>query len=229
MQAIDFEQARISWVTRAGIQGNWRIIATAGRQDSADGIYLAPAVMAGEIFGTGRLPHDPPYSYQLIATRSRHAIVREGDGNSDNEADNDAVFSSFDIHLPRQPAVPIETPSLDVGTVAQSWPISARLKLSDRRGERWILEFPVNHINTRTGETAAFQVESGPVLVPQEAADIAGASIIGGCYLAYVFLNKTNQVDLLAWGPMRHSHRAFSRFARMEHIEAELLSRKPAR
>jgi len=77
MQAVDFERARISWTTKAGINGSWRVIATACPQNSADCIYLAPAVMAGKIFGADRLPLDPPFSYQLVATRDRHAMIRE--------------------------------------------------------------------------------------------------------------------------------------------------------
>src|SRR5690349_1322410 len=106
MQVVDFERARISWTTKSGIDGSWRVISTAYRPDSEDFIYLAPAVMAGSIFGSDRLPLDPPYSYQLIARRDRHAIIREGEasGNMDNEADNESTFSSFDIHAPRRAA-----------------------------------------------------------------------------------------------------------------------------
>src|SRR5262245_29391064 len=69
MEAMDFERSSISWTLKGdAINGSWRIIATACRQDSADCIYLAPAVMAGKIFGTDRLPIEPPFSYQLIAT-----------------------------------------------------------------------------------------------------------------------------------------------------------------
>src|SRR6476646_3705346 len=67
MQAVDFERARISWTTKGGgINGSWRVISTACRKDSADCIYLAPAVMAGNIFGTGRLAIDPRFSYKLV-------------------------------------------------------------------------------------------------------------------------------------------------------------------
>ncbi|MGQ0686099.1 hypothetical protein [Bradyrhizobium sp.] len=231
MQALDFERARISWTTKAGIGGSWRVIATACQQEAEDCIYLAPAVMAGNIFGADRLPLDPPYSYQLIARRERHAIVREdvSSGSRDSEADHEAAFSSFDIHAPRHAAKPIETRALDSGTVARSWPISARLKARGHRGELWNLEFPVNHINTRTKDASEFQVESGPVLIPRDIVDIADASIVGGCYLAYVFFNKTSQVDLLAWGPTSNSRRGFVRFARIVGIETELLSRQPER
>jgi hypothetical protein len=78
MKAVDFEKARISWTTKNGTNGYWRIAATACRDGSTDYVALAPAVMAGDIFGAGRLPRDPPYMYQLIATRERHSILRAG-------------------------------------------------------------------------------------------------------------------------------------------------------
>lgn len=226
MQAVDFERARILWTTKAGIKGSWRVIASACQQDAADCIYLAPVVMAGNIFGADRLPLDPPYSYQLIATRDRHAIVREDEasGNKDSEADNGTAFSSFDIYAARHGAKLIEIGTRDLATVTQLWPMSARLNVRGQRGTLWNLEFPVNHISTRTGNVTEFQIESGPVLIPRDVLDIAEASIIGGCYLAYVFLNKTSQVDLLAWGPTSKSRRSFVRFARIDGVEAEILS-----
>ncbi|MET4759729.1 hypothetical protein ABH975_002735 [Bradyrhizobium ottawaense] len=225
MQALDFDRARISWTTKAGIDGSWRVIASAC-QESGDCIYLAPAVMAGEIFGTGRLPRHPPYSYQLVATRRRHAIIRESEPPAleDSDAENEATFSSFDIQAPRYPAKLMEIGSLYSAALAETWPISGRLKMRGRSGELWNLEFPVSHISTRASQ---FQIESGPVLIPSNTVDIAEASIIGGCYLAYLFLNKPSEVELLAWGPTKNLRRSFVRFARIDNIETEILSRQP--
>jgi hypothetical protein len=226
MQAVDFERARISWITKDGTEGSWRVIATARPQDPADCIYLAPAVMAGKIFGAERLPLDPPYSYQLIATRQRHAIVREDEvaGNMDSEADHDRTFLAFDIHAPMRPAMRLQMEDLNARVLAQDWPVSVRLSKVSPGGSMWALEFPASHINTRSG---AVQVETGPVLVPRDVIDIAGASVIGGCYLAYVFFNRPDRADLLAWGPGNHSRRGFVRFARLDGIEAEILARQP--
>ena len=230
MEAVNFERARISWTTKGGIDGSWRVVATACPRNSADCIYLAPAVMAGHIFGTDRLPLQPAYSYQLIARRDRHAIVREDEisGNRDNEADNASVFSAFDIHAPKCAARSIGIGSLDSDTLARLWPLSVRLNARGQRGEPWTLEFPINHISTRTGPEAAFQIESGPVLIPRDVVEIAGASIAGGCYLAYVFLNKCSQVDVLAWGATGNIHRSFRHFARLSGIETDIVNPQTA-
>ena len=224
MEAIDFARARISWTLKVdGTNGSWRLIATACRQDSADCIYLAPAVMAGKIFGTDRLPIEPAFSYQLVATRDRHAVVREGEASErrDSEADHGVTFSSFEIHAPRHAAKQLEIGALDSGAVAQQWPLSVRLKARGQRGEFWNLEFPLSHISTRAAE---FQIETGPVLISRDLIEIPDASIVAGCYLAYIFLNKASQVDLLAFGPKGNQRRGFVHFARIGGIETEILA-----
>jgi hypothetical protein len=228
MEAVDFERARVSWTTKAGIDGHWRIAATACREASSDCIVLAPAVMAGDIFGTGRLPRDPPYTFQLIATRERHAIVRAGDefGNGDTEAANDTTFSAFDVHTPQRAARSLRLEELSSTPLVQLWPLSVRLKVRSQTGELWSLAFPVNHISTQDSAGPLFQIESGPILVPQDILDIPDASRIGRCFLSYAFLNKMNQVDLLAWGPSRSAtpRRSFAHFARISDIETNIYS-----
>ena len=226
MEATDFERSRISWTLKADdINGSWRIIATACRQDSSDCIYLAPAVMAGKIFGTDRLPLEPPFSFQLVATRHRHAMIREGEasGRRDSEADHGVTFSSFEIHAPRHATKHLEIGTLDSGAVTQQWPLSVRLKARGQRGELWNLEFPLSHVSTRAAE---FQIETGPVLIPRELIEIPDASIVAGCYLAYIFLNKASQVDLLAFGPGGNQRRSFVHFARIGGIETEIFGRR---
>ncbi|UPJ48574.1 hypothetical protein IVB30_36985 [Bradyrhizobium sp. 200] len=226
MEAIDFERARISWTTKAGIDGHWRIAATACRQGSSDCIVLAPAVMAGDIFGAGRLPRDPPYMYQLVAKRERHAILREGASNADTEAANETTFSAFDIHTPPRAARSIPFDELTSTTLVQSWPLSVCLKVRSQTGELWTLEFPVNHISTQNTAGPLFQIESGPMIIPQDILEIPDATRIGGCFLSFVFLNKTDKADLLAWGPERSatSHRSFAHFAQISSIEANVYS-----
>ena len=225
MEAMDFERSRISWTLKGDdTNGSWRIIASACRQDSTDCIYLAPAVMAGKIFGTDRLPIEPPFSYQLVATRDRHAMVREGEapGHRDSEADHGVTFSSFEIHAPRHAARNLKIGALDSGAVTEQWPLSVRLKACGQRSELWSLEFPLSHISTRAAE---FQMETGPVLIPRDLIEIPGASIAAGCYLAYIFLSNASQVDLLAFGPGGNQGRSFGHFARIGGIETEIFGR----
>ncbi len=228
MVAVDFARSRISWTTRTGIDGSWRIVAIAHSQESSDCIYLAPAVMAGKVFGSDRLPLDPVYSFQLIARHDRHAIARDDEeaGKKDSEAENTATFSSFEISAPRRAAKSVDLAALNSRIIANLWPLSARLNVRDKQGKLWNLEFPINHIISRANGTPLFQIETGPILIPCDLIEIADASSIGGCYLAYAFLNTTHQVDLLAWGGVgqRATPRKFIHFARITNVKANVLS-----
>lgn len=231
MEAVDFVRARISWTTKTGINGHWRIAATACRSGSSNCIALAPAVMAGDIFGTGRLPRDPSYIYQLIASRERHAILRAGDdpGNKDTETVNSSIFSALQLHLPQSVARPIQLEELTSNTYEQLWPLSVSLTVRSQTGGLWILQFPVEHISTQGAPAQLFQIESGPVIIPQDILDIPDASRLGECYLSYIFLNRTHQqLDLLAWGPSSSAttHRGFNHFARIPIMDTNIYSRR---
>src|SRR5689334_19590300 len=56
---IDFTRSRLVWTTKAGSNGYWRLIASASLISSTnqtlDQFVLAPAVMAGNVYGSGRL------------------------------------------------------------------------------------------------------------------------------------------------------------------------------
>jgi hypothetical protein len=64
-----------------GSRGYWRLIASASLISSThqtlDQFVLAPAVMAGDVYGKGRLLKEPPYSFQIFASRKQHTVVRE--------------------------------------------------------------------------------------------------------------------------------------------------------
>ena len=67
MTIIDFERACLAWTTKSGSVGRWRVIAAA-TDAAGDQFVLAPMVMAGDVYGAGRLPLDPPYSFQICAS-----------------------------------------------------------------------------------------------------------------------------------------------------------------
>ncbi len=185
--------------------------------------------MAGKIFGEDRLPLDPPYSYQLIATRKRHAIVRDGEasGNKDSEADNETIFSSFDIQALRRAAKSIEIEVLNVGKVTRLWPITVRLNARAQRGEMWSLEFPVSHISMRSGNAVAFQIESGPRTYPARLGRYCGG-FDHWRVLSSLRLSQQDEAGRLAgMGATNSVGRGFVEFARIGGIEKEILSPRP--
>lgn len=91
-------------------------------------------------------------------------------------------------------------------------------------GVRWTLEFPVNHINVRDNPSA-WQVETGPVIVPCDLIDVAGATKLDGLQLAFIFFSGFDRADLLAFGPIAGgSRRGFGHFARLEGASISLFA-----
>ena len=225
MTVIDFARARIAWTTHDGSRGLWRVVAVARETGGARRAwYLAAGVMAGDVYGQGRLPLQPPYSFQFAASRERHVMFRqsiEASGLQDTDASHSDTFSSIAIDAPE-----IEAGSVRLDGVAADgrWPLTARLSVDGASGARWSLEFPVGHINLRD-EPAAWQIETGPVIVPVDLMDIVGAAKPGGLQLAFLFVNRADRADLLALGPLSGSdagRRGFAHFARLEGVEVEL-------
>jgi len=181
--------------------------------------------MAGDIYGTGKLPRDPPYGFQIIASSDRHVIIRdfESDLPDRNTANsNSQIFSSLTIEAPLLfDEACINRASLDGKPMRQAWPLTARLHVS-KDGVDHVSDFPVHHLNTKAG---AFQIETGPVLVP---ATLVGdpALTVGGFALAFVFFNRLDQIDLAIRGPVRPGSNRWSyiQFARWEGISIELFS-----
>jgi hypothetical protein len=220
MRAIDFAHARIAWTTHDGSHGLWRVVAAARREDGEEW-YLAAGVMAGDVYGQGRLPLQPPYSFQLIASRERHVMLRETlDGASlrDTDAAHSDTFGALAVDVPE-----IEADAVPPAGAGDRWPLTARLEAVGASGARWLLEFPVNHINLRD---QAFQVETGPVVIPRDLIDVAGAAKPAGLQLAFIFFNRLDRIDLLAFGPLSNAagRRGFGHFARLDQVGIELLA-----
>ena len=217
MKVIDFARARIAWITHDGSHGFWRVAAAARREDGTEAWYLAPAVMAGDVYGKGRLPMEPAFSYQFITSRERHVMLREAVGVpalQDTVAPHAASFSNVAIE-----ADEIEAEAVRLDSTAR-WPLAARITATGAGGARWLLDFPLQHINLRD-KPSAFQVETGPVVVPVDLIDIPGAARPGGLQLAYIFFNRLDRVDLLGFGPGVNG-RSFRHFARLEEVKIEV-------
>jgi hypothetical protein len=197
MKVIDFARARIAWTTHDGSHGFWRVAAAARREDGEAVWFLAAGVLAGDVYGEDRLPVEPAYSFQFITSSERHVMLREPTGTGelqDTDAAHSSSFSNVAIETHE-----VEAEAVRFGSAAsqRGWPLTARVAATGKSGARWLLDFPVNHIN-RKGR--AFQVETGPVIVPADLIDVAGAAKPGGLQLAFVFFNRLDRVDLLAFG-----------------------------
>ena len=150
--------------------------------------------MAGDVFGSGRLPLDPSYRFQILASARRHAILRDYGPAApprDSSAANLEVFWAMHFEeVTRQPR-PVGTGSLVPEALSGVWPLTARVQAPAHDGSIWLLEFPVNHLNHRdAGHVVEFQIETGPVLIPAVLVETTGVTVLDGFCLAYVFFNS---------------------------------------
>ena len=154
-------------------------------------------------------------------------ILREapaGSPKDDSAAENVEIFTAVDLHTP-----PLKSDRIDLKRMSTDdalWPLTTRLRVTGSNGERWLLDFPVNHINHgRVLGTEMFHVETGPVLVPSTLVDAAGDSARSGFVLAYVFFNRPDRVDLAIWGPTPlggTTRRAYVHFGRLDDVAIEM-------
>jgi hypothetical protein len=227
---LDFERASLNWVTKDNSRGRWRVIAAcwSSRGGEHEQFVLSPRIMAGNVYGAGKLPLDPPYSFQIIASDDRHVIIRDFAGDlpsRDTSASNSQIFSSLTIDAPSwRVDARLSGDSFTPEALEQAWPLTARLHVS-KGGLDHLVDFPVHHLNTKA--PGAFQVETGPVLLP--AALIEDAKLtIGGFALAFVFFNRPDRVDLAVWGPVSEGSArwAYIHFARLDKVWIEHYSGK---
>jgi hypothetical protein len=235
MRVIDFQNARLGWLTLDGIQGDWRIIAAAER--AGDGIVpderygLAPTVMAGDVFGAGRLPLKPAYSYQVFASSDRHVMVRQAtapaNAKSDTAAPNCDTFAGLQLHLPVHEAHAYSIDSLRPQQIRSAWPLSMKIELSAPQASgRWSVQCPVNHINSRDGRHSV-QVETGPILLPEAWFPGTRAVRLGGFLLAYLFCSRPGEIELLALAGDAGGQRTFSRYERIQNASVVLYGGAP--
>jgi hypothetical protein len=203
MRITDFHRARLEWRTADGSHGVWRVAAIAFPANDPEACFcLAPLVMAGDVYGRGRLPKDPVYSFQIAMGPSVHMIWRDfGEEFHDTADEHGVEFEHIKVHAPRVTRAAAGLRTLGAGS--QSLPLDCAIEAVARDGVRWVLEFPIHHINHRgSGSQLEFQVESGPLLVPAGLVDPNSAVVNGGFALAYAFFNRLDRVDLAV---MRHA------------------------
>jgi hypothetical protein len=230
---LDFERARLSWTTRDGTHGDWRVIAMAERWasevESTERFFLAPTVMAGNVFGPGPLPLSPPYSFQIIASSDRHIIIREaaaGSARGDTSGTNETTFSSVTLHAPQSEGTLLDFETLQIEEIHGVWPLSARITTRRVGGEWWTVQFPVNHINSSGAAASAIQVETGPLVLPHAWLPDLRAERLGPFVLCYLFFRTSHEVEVLALQVPADGHpRMYSSAAPLTGVSVELCGR----
>jgi hypothetical protein len=111
-----------------------------------------------------------------------------------------AAFPSLVIDIRRFPrARALEAPDAICAAPAENVPLVARTDITDpARGERYILEYPVKTMNHRP-ERSTFQVDTGPLLVPDFASGEPRA--IDRLELAHVAYNRLDRAEFILRRP----------------------------
>lgn len=198
--ATDFSASFCTWLLhdqpsygRFGIESLLRI-----EGETPARYLLASAVMAGRVYASGPLIHEPAYEFAAVFSDSDHKIFRTYalDGSvSDEHGALPKKFKAVSMHVVSRPVSrlagndEIARAALDNATLVaraefDSWPGGCRV----------VAEFPVKHINIQTAR-CVFQVETGPVLV---ADPFAGAApTVDNLLQAYVFFNRLDEAHLI--------------------------------
>ena len=231
LHSLDFDSARLSWVTRDGFYGDWKIIAAATHAglvaDQREDLFLASGVMAGHVFGKDRLPILPPYSYQLFSSLRRSFILRDpldATERADTCEENSDAFTSFDICAPLRISRSLDLQALNTATIHGAWPLSMSIS---RFSTPWSVQFPINHINSLGPNREGGHVETGPVLLPTDWLADAPVTNSGGFVLAYIFFNCPGQIDVLMLEQKPHTGgpRTFRHYQRLHDIEVQLFGK----
>ena len=167
---------------------------------------LGHGVMAGNVYAQDILAKLPSYSYHIAASKYSYHIFRNSHGPFDcydSIGSNQERFSELRLEI--QPAVTRSICSIEeikaktlAGSIFQA---SLSVEWDCHRID---VHFPVNHINVHSTQDS-FQIETGPVLVPN-----AGPLGDGNrdwkerkLNLAYVFFNCWNKAEFLLWQPIQ--------------------------
>lgn len=109
----------------------------------------------------------------------------------------------------------LKTPAEICTATAANTPLVARTVFSDpKRKERYVLEYPIKTMNFLP-ETASFQVDTGPLLVPDFTSK--GESIIDRLEMAHVAYNRLDRAEFIIRRPTPITDKKGDEVTRIAH------------
>ena len=173
MAIIDFDRACLAWTTKSGSVGRWRVIASAtdhcrrairsgAHGDGGRRLWRRPAAARPALFVSdlrlGAATHDPARLHDAPTLPSPACgEVERASPIDDSAADNGEIFTQLTIDAPA-----LAAPRIDLDRASTAWPLTARLRVAGGDGARWLLDFPVNHINHARNRRAPTRFRSKP-------------------------------------------------------------------
>lgn len=210
MKRIDFFASSLTWLTKKGASyGRFLLDAKCTikfiNSEESETYYLAPAVVAGNVYAEDDLVKNPVYLFQIAASGKRHIIFRTFFSHKDdkNTFDNNSLlFREVEFNITRKEAVVLETfDDIDIH-FQKHHHLSARLIYETLQNSRVEVEFPIKHININR-KKKWFQVETGPILIPSDEIDGEFAKRKHHLFnTAFVHFNRFDRAELTICVPM---------------------------
>ena len=204
-QAILFASSHLHWLTRAEASHGWFLLDALlewwppAPQPPLQ-FVLAAAVPAGRMYASnGPLLKQPPYSFQLIAGRNEHTILRRPLDLSQSAVPGDSSqlhgpnFQALSWQLSYAPAQSLRPEAL---TALPSPPPILNLLLEWQHQSGLLrLQAPLRHWNHRP-KPAGWQIETGPLLWPLDPLAFAVAPSSAGLTNAWLHANQVGRVSM---------------------------------
>ena len=204
MKRIDFSGSYLTWLTyKEKSYGRFQIEAACAIRNLSSGkaetYYLAPAVIAGNVYAKNDLVKQPAYLFQIAASQERHVIFRTYVSYKEDQRSFDKNFDLFDgidLHITRKESVALKDFYDILFHFQKHNSMSARMSYETQQRFQIEIEFPIKHINLQR-EKRLFQVETGPILFPSEPLGYR-LSEERGCFFntAFIHFNRLDSAEI---------------------------------
>lgn len=204
MKRIDFSASHLTWLTKKERSyGRFQVEAACTiryfNSEKAETYYLAPAVIAGNVYANNDLVKQPFYFFQIAASKKRHVIFRTFASRSDdrNSFDNNSdLFEEVKFHITKKEAAVLKDFDDIVLHFQQHNSMSAFMSYETKQNDRIEIEFPIKHVNIQR-EKRLFQVETGPILIPSAPPSDRLSEEKGGFFsTAFVNFNRLDCAEI---------------------------------
>lgn len=155
------------------------------------------------VYAEERLFQIPSGEYRVIFSlkeeRSmRRALTFQGEAPRGHPVKD--IFRALEIDIRTFPQTRAwKTPAEVCAATARNVPLIGRTELRDpKRKERYVLEYPIKTMNFRP-ETPSFQVDTGPLLVPDFTSPAAAA--IDRLEMAHIACNRLDRAEFILRRP----------------------------
>jgi hypothetical protein len=230
MKRIDFSASYLTWLTRKERSyGRFQVDSACtfrcSNSEKTETYYLAPAVIAGNVYAKNDLVKQPVYMFQIAASNERHVIFRTFALHSDdqNSFDNNSdLFEEVELHITKKEAAVLKNFD-DIEFHFQNHnTMTACMCYETKQNLQIEIEFPIKHINIQS-EKKLFQVETGPILIPF---DPPRQSEVKGHFsfnTAFVHFNRSDCAEITLNIPTCVGQENISFFSQVKKLKPQIV------